>query len=112
MAARTDTPRLNECCAILKPVETQAASGGMQTTWEYLSQEVYAEVRFPGTGTDEQFLGDQQVATTRVEFTIRFRDDFNEKYRWEYAGEEYDIKNIIRTGERRSYLKVITEKRT
>lgn len=109
---KTTAIPLNECIAIQKPVETQAASGGLQTTWTYLSKQVYAQVEFPGTGTDEKFLGDQQVAVTRVLFTIRYRTDFDEKYRIEFRSKLYDILNILETGPRRSYLKILAESRT
>lgn len=102
-------PTLNECCALLQPVETQTSSGGLQTTWEYISKKVYAQVNFPGTGTDERFLGDQQVATTTVEFIIRFRTDIDEKCRLEYRGKQYDILNLLEYGPRRSYLRLQTE---
>ena len=84
-------------------------TGHEQIVWSTLYV-CWAKVDFPATGNDEGFLGDQQVAVTRVNFTVHRRDGLNEKMRILYKAQYHDIRNITETADR-MYNVILTEKR-
>lgn len=108
--AQTSIGELNRRIQIQRATVSASATGMEVRTWETLYT-LWAKVEFPQTGQQEIFLGDQQVATTRVNFTIRHRDGLGEKDRVVYLEQEYDILNIIEHGGRREYLIIQAEKR-
>lgn len=101
--------QLNRRIEIQKPVTSHSATGQEIITWTTMYC-CWARVEFPAAGSDEGFIGDQQVATTRAEFAIRYRDGMGEKWRVLYKGQYYDILTIEEVGTN-EYLILKTEKR-
>jgi len=106
------TPRIGQLdrrIEIQTPTETRTATGGVETTWAAFAR-CFAGVTYPLTGNNEDVLGDQPVATTRVMFTIRYRDELTEKMRILYAGEYYDLMPPFAEAGRKQYLIIQAQK--
>jgi SPP1 family predicted phage head-tail adaptor len=78
-------------------------------TWTTLDT-VWSMVEYPMTGSDEQTTAGLIQATTRVEFTIRYRTDIGFINRIQYNSTIFDIERISEVG-RNSFLKITAERR-
>lgn len=106
------TPRIGQLdrrIVIQEPTETRTATGGVETTWADWAR-CWAGVSYPLTGNNEDVQGDQPVATTRVQFTIRYRDGMSEKMRILYAGEYYDMEPPFAEVGRKQYMIIGAQK--
>lgn len=84
--------------------------GGQVKTWANLATNptVWASV-LAGSGR-EAFLEDRTTATAMVMFTIRNRDDLDERMRIQWDGETYNIREIKHEGGRPLYLRIMAER--
>ena len=78
-------------------------------TWATLAT-VWAKVEYPVTGSDEATAENLNVASRRVDFTIRYRSDVGFIERVIYNSGTYDIERIAELG-RDNHLKLTTEER-
>lgn len=78
-------------------------------TWSDVAT-VWAKIDYPVTASDEATIQGLNLATTRVEFTIRHRADVNFITRVLYNSEVFDVERISEIG-RKSYLKLTCERR-
>jgi SPP1 family predicted phage head-tail adaptor len=92
-----------------QPILTKSASGSEVKTYQLLSQPIaWAEVKWrTGKEKDE---GKQRVATTGVEFKIRFRSDLTQVMVIEMEGIYYDILKINPL-DRRQWLMIEAEQK-
>jgi len=98
-----------EKIAIQQVRTSRDVNGAEVVVWEDLMN-VWAKVEEYFGGSDEKFLGDQQMIQRRTRFTIRYTDALNEKMRIVFQDDIYDI-NVIKEIGRRQYLEVQTELR-
>jgi len=101
--------QLDRRIEIQEPTETRSDSGGVDTSWAAVAR-CFAGVAYVKTGNSENVAGDQPVATTRVEFTIRYRSGLNENMRILYAGEYYNLLPPFREVGRRQFMVIPAEK--
>ena len=101
--------QLDRRIEIQEPTETRSDSGGVDTSWTAVVR-CYAGVAYGKTGNSESVAGDQPVATTRVEFTIRYRTGLTETMRILYAGEYYNMLPPFREIGRRQFMAINAEK--
>ncbi len=94
---------------IQEPTESRTDTGSVDTAWTAVAR-CYAKVAYPLTGNKEAVEGDQPVATTRVQFSIRYRDGLNEKMRILYSSDYYNIIPPIAEIGRKDYLVITAEK--
>ena len=104
MAKSTFIGQLDRRIRIETSTSTRGTSGQEVSTWETFA-ECWAAVEYPGTKSDEGVIADQEVSTTFVYFTIRYRDWINQKMRIVYGGNYYDIQNKFEIG-RREFLRL------
>ena len=97
---------------IYEPVLTKSASGYEKTQYRLLSTapQMYASLSNVMTRSKETDEGRQRVATTMVEFTLRYRSDLNQKMVILAEGKYYDI---IRMAEvrRKKFLTIEAEEK-
>jgi len=62
---------------------TRSASGAEVDAWTDVWTD-WAQVEYPITGNDEQYVGDQNMSRYRVRITIRYRGTITEKMRFKY----------------------------
>lgn len=92
-------------------------SGSVTETWTALYTRIAAAVESPATGNKEDYLGDQLMSVTRMNFRIRYRKLVSAKMRVVYEGwgadEYFDVLNVVEVPNvpRRTYLNLLTEKR-
>lgn len=67
---------------------------------------VWAMVEYPITGSSETYQDQVNLAQTRVDFTIRHRDDVGHVERISYNSNTYDIEAPIAELGRNDYLKM------
>lgn len=106
------TPRIGQLdrrIEIQEPTETRTATGGVGVTWAAFAR-CWAGVAYPLTGNNEDVQGDQAVSTTRVVFSIRYRDGLNAKMRILYAGDYYDLMPPFSEVGRKQYLTIQAQK--
>lgn len=101
--------QLDRRIEIQEPTEARTATGGVETTWAAVAR-CWAGVSYPLTGNREAVEGDQSVATTRVQFTIRYRDGLDKKMRILYSGEYYDLLPPFAEIGRKQYLIIPAQK--
>lgn len=106
------TPRIGQLdrrIEIQEPTETRTATGGVETTWAAVAR-CWAGVSYQLTGNNEDVQGDQPVATTRVTFTIRYRDGLTAKMRILYSGDYYDLMPPFAEVGRKQYMIIQAQK--
>lgn len=101
--------QLDRRIEIQEPVETRTQSGSVSTTWNRVAR-CWAMVSYASTGNKEDVLGDMPVATTRQQFTIRYRDGLTEKMRIVYQGQYYNMLPPFEEVGRRAFLTIPAEK--
>lgn len=89
--------------------ESRTASGSVTEAWSAVAR-CWAAVSYPNAGNSEDVMGDQLVATTRVDFTVRYRDGIDEKMRVLYQGKHHYILPPIKEVGRRAFLTIPTQK--
>lgn len=109
MATTPKIGQLDRRIEIQSPTSTRTATGGVDVTWTALYR-CFAAVSYPLTGNQEDVEGDQSVATTRVTFTIRYRDGMDETMRILYSGEYYDLMPPFAEVGRKQYLTISAQK--
>ncbi len=109
MAKGVRPGQLDRRIEIQEPTETRTARGSVTETWTTIAR-VWAGLSFPSSGNAESIEADQLVATTRVVFTIRYRDTITEKMRIVYGNENYSIIPPIEEQGRKTYLLIRAEK--
>ena len=108
---------MNERITIESCTESFDLNGSPTETWTALYTRIAAAVESPATGNKEDFLGDQQMSVTRMNFRIRYRKLVSAKMRVVYDGwgadEYFDVLNVVEVPgvPRRTYLNILTEKR-
>lgn len=85
--------------------DTRTATGAAERTWTAVAR-CFAGVSYPLTGNREDVEGDQPVATTRVTFTIRYRDGLNESMRILYSNKYYNLLPPFAEVGRKQYLQI------
>lgn len=93
------TGRLDRRVKLESLIPTQTPSGQTKPSWVLLATDVPANVR--PISAREQFTADQVAAQFDSVFTIRFRDDVNQKDRLTYNDKVYDITGLREIGRRR-----------
>jgi len=111
--------RLDRRISIQRATVTTDAYGAPVETWATIAT-VWANVRFPLTGSDETQVDEIHLATTSTVFTIRHRQILHTD-RIVWNSEEYDITRITATAgpgkagganhERNAFLALTAEKR-
>lgn len=96
---------LDKRIEIQQATETRSASGGVSVEWTAVAR-CWAGVSSPLTGNSQEVLGDQIVATTRVLFTIRYRDGLDKKMRIVYQGRYYDMLPPFQEVGRKQFLNI------
>lgn len=104
-----DAASLDRRITIQRAVTTANEYNEEIITWTAIAT-VWAGLEWSQAHSGEQFEGDQQVVTTRLVFTIRYRTGFDEKCRILYDNEAYDILNIAEI-QRRKFERITAEKR-
>lgn len=104
MAKTTYIGQLDRRIRIEHSTSTRGSSGQEVLTWSTFA-ECWASVEYPGTKTDEGVIADQEVSTTFVYFTVRYRDGIDQKMRIVYNNQYYDIQNKLEIG-RREFLRL------
>lgn len=104
-----DTGSRDVRITIKTPTSTYNSLGEEIITWADIAT-IWAGANYPKSNSTERFEGDQQVVTTSVVFNIRWRNDFNEKDKIVFGGEDYDILNLRMIGRNRE-IDIVTEKR-
>lgn len=109
---------LRERIALQQVTTTRDANGAaVEAFTDVYTKRIAAAVEYPATGNSEEFLGDQHISTTRVNFRIRYRKDLTAKMRVVFDGsgsdQYFDILDIIDPTPqmRRTWLVLQTEKR-
>lgn len=108
---------MRERITIESCTETRDVNGAAIETWAPLYTRIAAAVESPATGNKEEFLGDQLMSITRMNFKIRYRQLVSAKMRVVYNGwgddEYFDVLNVVEVAgvPRRTYLNLLTEKR-
>lgn len=88
---------------------TDSSGEPIKTFATYAS--LWASIKYEATGGNgEEFEADQNVATNRVEFTIRYYTGLNEKMRINWNSCYYYVTHIA-GNKRERYLKLKAEKR-
>lgn len=80
-----------------RPVETQDSTGGPVTTW-HLVATIWAGKR--DVSAREYFSADSQRGEADTAWTIRWRDDVQNKWRLVHGGDVYDIEGFSEVGRR------------
>ena len=105
--------RLDRKITIQTPTSAISATTGERTsTWATLDV-VWATIAYPKEtmSSDEGLEQNRTTTTTPVEFTIRWRDDVNEKMRVYYLSQYFEIRRINIVGQRNEMIKLVTEKK-
>lgn len=104
--------RLDTLITIYEPVLTKSASGHEKTEYQELTTAptMYAELTDLPNKSNERDEAKQRVATTAVQFGIRYRSDLNQKMILLAEGKYYDIirLNAVR---RKMYLTIEAEEK-
>jgi SPP1 family predicted phage head-tail adaptor len=105
---KTNIGQLNQRIVIQQETASRGDFGQEILTWSDLTS-CWSLVEFSMAGSGEGIAADQIVVTTRADFTIRQRNDINEKMRIVYNGSNYGILNIKNTG-RSAYMTIQAHK--
>lgn len=109
MAKGIRAGQLDRRVEIQESTETRTSRGSVAETWTTVAR-VWAGISFPSSGNSEGVEADQVVSTTRVAFTIRYRDGITEKMRIVYGNENYAIIPPIEEHGRKQFLILRAEK--
>lgn len=106
-----DIAQLNERVTLRTFESTRDVNGAEVLAWSD-SWTDWVKVDYSRTGSSEELLGDQYIVTTRLKFTLRYQisQSVNEKMRFLYDGEEFDILFKEELGQRR-FIQFTCEKR-
>lgn len=85
-----DIAALNERVTLQTFTTSRDTNGAEIITWADAWTD-WCRVDYSRTGNEESLTGDQFIVFTRVKFTLRYRGTINEKMRFVYDGENYDI---------------------
>ena len=86
--------RMNERIVIESVSESRSASGAISESWSTFAT-VWSAISYQKVGTDEKEMVARETAIGNVEFTVRYRTDFNEKMRISFDSKVYDIERIL-----------------
>jgi len=100
---KTNIGQLNQRIAIQQETASRGDFVQEILTWSDLTS------CWSMAGSGEGIAADQIVVTTRADFTIRYRNDIDEKMRIVYNGSNYGILNIKNTG-RSAYMTIQAHK--
>ena len=101
---------LDRKITIREATDTRTSSGAVQSSWSDVAT-VFANVDSNAAGS-ERFIMEKETSFDRKFFTIRYREDIDEKMIIIYKTKEYDIKSINEVdGTRERFLKIQAEKR-
>ena len=101
--------KLNQRLIIQNYTTTRSSSGAEVRTWSTLAT-VWANIDFSDVGSGEGYEADQEVATSRVKFKIRYLAGVVEKSRIYYDYSYWDILHIS-GNERLRYLEITAQKK-
>jgi SPP1 family predicted phage head-tail adaptor len=104
---RTAIGKMNERVALQSRVEAADGVGGVTRTWADVAT-VWAEVT-PRVGVENMENGRINAAQTAT-FTIRTRDDVNETWRLMWRGDVWNIRRIMRGGNRPQFMDMDAER--
>jgi len=100
--------KLDQRIEIQQKTAVRSATGSATATWSTVAR-VWAGLSYQSSGNSEQVEADQILATTRVAFTIRYRDGLSEEMRIVSDGKNYDIIPPMEQIGRKMYLKLRAE---
>ena len=102
-------PNLDRRITVQSATEVRDAAGQPIETWADFAANLPAEY-LPVSG-GEQFEAQQRLATRRSRFRIRYRTDITRKMRLQYAGEDWNIRDVEedRRFDRRQYSIITAE---
>jgi len=78
----------------LTPTVTKDANGSESITWVEGS-DVWCNLEYKESGSDEDIFGSRISATTNVLATLRYNSAINEKMRVKADGDEWNIKSVL-----------------
>ncbi|MFM1815270.1 MAG: hypothetical protein RLZ98_1965 [Pseudomonadota bacterium] len=99
---------LRDLLALEEPVRAEDTGGGAIVTWSEVSQ-VWARIT-PTVG-GEKVVADGVRERITHEIVIRFRPGINATMRLNGGGRTFEIKAAFDIGERRRWLRLLTEER-
>lgn len=90
--------------------EVSDGAGGVTKTWANLASTPTVWAHVKANGGNEQFDSERTNASTMTTFVIRNRSDVNETMRIVWYGENYNIRQVQREGQRAMYLNIMAER--
>lgn len=102
--------KLDQRITLQSYTEVADGGGGSTKTWADFAATptMWAQVT-PKAGT-EALDADRTNATATYEFTIRNRQDVDERHRIIWRDEAYNIRSVLRPGGRAMYLVIVAER--
>ncbi len=97
--------RLSHRVTVLQKASTRSSTGAEVTTWSAVEQNIPAEV-IPIAGKEYVALRQAQSDIT-VRFRMRYLAGVNSAMRVRWQGEDYDIREAIDVGARRTQLELL-----
>lgn len=109
MSAKPHAGALDQIIRLQRRVETDDGAGGVERSWaDLMPAEVWASVR---TRASREGLAEGRlVAVQATVFTIRWRGDVDETCRILWCGEAWNIRGVMRQGDRALYLALEAER--
>lgn len=89
--------------------ESDDGYGGRTRAWKYISHDPFEWASVKAKGATEKTLEGRVAATGIYMFTIRQRDDLDERMRIEWGGMYYNIRSLGRVGTRAMYQTIEAE---
>ena len=102
--------KLDQLVTIQRPAETSDGIGGTTRAWADLATDPAVWAHVKAKSGREAMAEDRINAAFVVVFTIRNRTDLSELDRIVWNGEAYNIRGILREGERGLYLRIEAER--
>jgi SPP1 family predicted phage head-tail adaptor len=100
---------LDQRVRLQRRIETDDGAGGVARSWADLPHaDVWAQVRT--RASREGLIEGRMVAVQATVFTIRWRGDVDETCRLIWGGETWNIRAVLRHGDRVPYLAVEAER--
>lgn len=102
--------RMDERVTFQRLTATADGAGGTTTAWANFRTDPVAWAEVKTRVGREVMVEGRMTAQSPTTFTVHYRDDVSELDRILWAGEAYQIRNVIRRGGRKLFLEIDAER--